>query len=86
MLEGEGLLSETEGWGLMTGTTALEGLPRQVSQLLQDLFKRGLICFSCGSADKKRLRFMLPAVTKDQHLDQAFQILRQSLLHVKNST
>ena len=85
VLEEEGLLSETEGWGLMTGTTALEGLPQQVARLLQDLFKRGLICFSCGSVDKKRLRFMLPAVTEDKHLDQAFQILRQSLLYVRNS-
>ena len=82
-LEEESLLSQVEGWGLQTGGTPLEGKPEQVSRLLQILFQKGLICFSCGQGEVKRLRFMLPAVVEDKHLDQAFHILRESLLELK---
>ena len=84
-LEAEGLLSDIEGWGLMIGATALDGRPEQTSRLLQILFQKGLLCFSCGHEDKKRLRFLLPAVTKENHLSQALNILRESLLELKKS-
>ena len=84
-LEKEDLLSQIEGWGLMWGATPLEGQPKQVSRLLHILFQKGLICFSCGQGDIKRLRFLLPAVVEDIHLDQALSILRESLLELKKS-
>ena len=83
-LEKESLLSQIEGWGLMWGATPLENHPSQVSKLLQILFKKGLICFSCGQGDIKRLRFLLPAVAEEKHLDQALSILKESLLELKN--
>ncbi len=82
-LEEKSLLSQIEGWGLMVGATPLEGRPEQVSKLLQILFQKGLLCFSCGQGDIKRLRFLLPAVAEDKHLDQAFHILREALLELK---
>ena len=83
ILEKESLISQIEGWGLMWGITPFEGRPEQVSGLLQMLFQKGLICFSCGQGQTKRMRFLLPAVTENQHLDQAFRILRESLLEWK---
>ena len=82
-LEKESLLSRIEGWGLMWGATPLDG-KAEMSRLLQKLFQKGLICFSCGKAPDKRLRFLLPAIVEDQHLDQALSILRESLLELKN--
>ena len=83
ILEKESLLSQIEGWGLMWGATPITSHPDQVSQLLQILFKKGLICFSCGQGDIKRLRFLLPAVVEEKHLDQALSILRASILELK---
>ena len=82
-LREKNLLSEIEGWGLMTGATPLEGRPEQVSRLLQLLFQKGLICFSCGHGKKRRLRFLLPAVAGESHLDMAFDILKESLLQLR---
>ena len=82
-LEKESLLSQTEGWGLMWGATPAVSQPNQVSQLLQILFEKGLICFSCGQGDIKRLRFLLPAVVEEKQLDQALSILRAGLLELK---
>ena len=84
-LEKESLLSEIEGWGLMWGATPFKNQPDQVSKLLQSLFKKGLICFSCGQGDIRRLRFLLPAVVEEEHLDQASDILRETLLELKKT-
>ena len=82
-LEKEGLLSHIEGWGLMLGISPFKTQAQAVQQLLQKLFQKGLICFHCGQGDKKRLRFLMPAVTKEAHLDQAVAILREALLEQK---
>ena len=83
ILEKEALLSQIEGWGLMWGATPAIHSPDQVSRLLQILFEKGLICFSCGQGHIKRLRFLLPAVVEEKHLDQALSILRESILELK---
>ena len=84
-LEKESLLSQVEGWGLMWGATPLSGRPEQVSRLLQILFQKGLICYSCGQGELRRLRFLLPAVAEDSHLDQAYKILKESLLELQEN-
>ena len=83
MLEKESLLSQIEGWGLMWGVTPAISHPDQMSKLLQILFEKGLICFSCGQGAVKRLRFLLPSVLEEKHLDQASSILKSSLLELK---
>ena len=79
-LEKEGLLSNIQGWGLMWGAAPKKHSPQEVKQLLQRLFDKGLICFSCGQGSVKRLRFLLPAIVKETHLDQASDILRSALI------
>ena len=82
-LEKEGLLSQIEGWGLMVGATPFKNKSQEVLQLLQKLFHKGLICFYCGQGDTKRLRFLLPAVAEEHHLEQAVSILKEALLEQK---
>ena len=83
-LEEEGLLSQIEGWGLMMGASPFKTSAQEVSRLLQKLFHKGLICFHCGQGDNKRLRFLMPAVTKEEHLEQAVSILKTALLEQKS--
>jgi len=78
-LEEEGLLSNVQGWGLMWGATPKKHSPQEVNELLQKLFHKGLICFSCGQGSVKRLRFLLPAVLEESHLDEASDILKSAL-------
>lgn len=84
-LQKEGLISDIDGWGLMAGATPLDGHPETTNRLLQLLFQKGLIAFSCGQGKKKRLRFLLPAVVENKHLEQATFILREALLEIKNN-
>ena len=79
-LEKEKLISNIQGWGLMWGATPNKNSPQEVNQLLKLLFEKGLICFSCGQGSVKRLRFLLPAIAEDKHLDQASEILRSALI------
>ena len=79
-LEKEGLLSNIQGWGLMWGATPKKNSPQEVNQLLKQLFDKGLICFSCGQGAVKRLRFLLPAIVEESHLDQASDILKSALM------
>lgn len=80
-LEQEDLIQDIDGWGLMLGVSLKRHADKIImNQLLHKLFQKGLICFSCGKKDAKRLRFLIPAVAKEADLDQAIDILRQSLL------
>ena len=82
-LEKESLLSDIEGWGLMWGATPCKSKPQEISKLLQILFQKGLIGFSCGQGSVKRLRFLLPAILEESHIKQAQSLLRESLLEIK---
>ena len=84
-LEKKELVSDIDGWGLMIGVTPLDGRPETTNRLLQLLFQKGLIAFSCGQGEQKRLRFLLPAVVEDSHLEQAAFILKEALLEIKKS-
>ena len=79
-LEKEALLSDIQGWGLMWGATPKKSKTQEVNQLLQSLFDKGLIAFSCGQGSVKRLRFLLPAILKESHLEKASKILKTALL------
>ena len=75
-LESRGLISNIEGWGLMVGITPLDGRAETVRTLLPALFEKGLIAFRCGEG---RLRFLIPAIVENEHLDQAAHILERVL-------
>lgn len=83
-LEKQNLISKTQGWGLMVGTQVLDGNSQLVNRLLQLLFEKGLICFSCGADNQKRLRFLLPAILDTKTIQEALKILKESLLEIKN--
>ena len=83
-LEKESLASDIEGSGIMIGVTVLDGKSDTVKKVLSKAFEKGLICFSCGPDNRKRLRFLLPAILEQEHLELGFNILRESLLEVKN--
>ena len=83
-LEDKGLISDREGWGLMTGVTALNGRESAVRRLLQIAFEKGLMMFYCGRGDETRLRFLIPAVVEESHLELAGRILEQSLLSAQS--
>ena len=80
-LEEQDLISKIEGWGLMWGASLTKGQDK-ISQLLQNLFQKGLMCFSCGREPDKRLRFLLPAVVEEAQIDQAYSILQEALLEL----
>ena len=84
-LEAAGLLSDIDGAGLMTGAAALGGKPETTERLLRLLFQKGLIVFSCGHGKAKRLRFLLPAIAEESHLERAAGVLREALLEIKQA-
>lgn len=76
-----GLLDDIGGLGLMVAVTPLDGSKDKVNQLLQVLFKNGLICFSCGRGPY-RLRFLLPAIMTSEDIGVAREIIEKSLLEM----
>jgi 4-aminobutyrate aminotransferase-like enzyme len=75
----KGLLRDAGGLGLMMAVTPLDGKKEQVEALLKKLLANGLIAFSCGK-DPVRLRFLVPAIIKDEELMVAKKIIEKSLL------
>ncbi len=77
----KGLLREAGGLGLMVAVTPLDGSKDNVTKLLYQLYKNGMIAFSCGR-DPYRLRFLLPAVMETKDIELAGQILEKSILEM----
>ena len=63
----------------MIAVTPYDGKKEQVEPLVKRLFKKGLICYTCGK-DPLRLRFLIPAVISDSDIELAGQILEAALL------
>ena len=78
----KGLLQEAGGLGLMVAVTPLDGGKETVNKLLFELFKNGVIAFSCGH-DPYRLRFLLPAILERKHIDAAMKAIEKSVLEIK---
>ena len=83
-LEKEGLVSDIDGFGLMSGVTPLKGQKETTARLLKKMFQKGLIAYTCGRGGVSRLRFLMPAVVKDRHLAAAAAVLKESLLEVQS--
>lgn len=77
----KGLLQDAEGLGLMVAVTPLDGSKEEVSKLLQNLYKNGLITFSCGRK-VTRLRFLLPAIMTKEDISLAGKIIEKSILEM----
>lgn len=74
-----GKIADASGLGLMMAFTPLDGKKETVDKLLKKLFQKGLIAFSCGK-DPVRLRFLVPAIIKDQEIDLGLKIIEESLI------
>lgn len=75
----QGLIQDATGLGLMIAFTPLDGKKETVDKLLKVLFNKGLIAFSCGKSPV-RVRFLVPAIVENHHIDLALKIIEESLL------
>ncbi len=66
------------GMGLMVSMTPYDGSKDKVMKLLQILFKKGLLAFSCGHGPYK-LRFLLPAILNSKHIEDVRVMLEEGL-------
>ncbi len=67
------------GEGMMIAFTPGDGSYEQAKALMDILFAEGLLGFLCGS-DPTRVRFLPPpAITTEQHIDAALELLDRSL-------
>jgi acetylornithine/N-succinyldiaminopimelate aminotransferase len=77
-----GLLTEAGGLGLMVAVTPYDGSKQKTEDLIKRLFKNNLIAFSCGK-DPYRIRFLIPAVMEQSHIQLAKKIIEKSILEGK---
>lgn len=73
------LVQDAGGMGLMIAFTPFDGKKEQVEALIKKFFANGLIGFSCGK-DPVRIRFLVPAIISDQHIDLALALVEKSIL------
>ncbi|MBE7438648.1 MAG: aminotransferase class III-fold pyridoxal phosphate-dependent enzyme [Spirochaetales bacterium] len=72
-------LSEVRIFGSMVSFVVGRGEPEKIRSLVQDLYARGLICFTAGS-EPLRIRFLLPAgCLQDEELDLGLAILEETV-------
>ncbi|MFZ3229576.1 MAG: aminotransferase class III-fold pyridoxal phosphate-dependent enzyme [Pseudobdellovibrio sp.] len=75
----KGLVADAGGMGLMLAFTPFDGKKEQIELFIKKLFQNGLIAFSCGK-DPVRIRFLIPAIIKDQDIEVALQIVETTIL------
>jgi len=78
----KGLLSDAGGLGLMVAFTPFDGSKEMMLKLVKRLFDNGLMCFGCGS-NPYRVRFLLPAILENKHIEEAKKIIESTLLELK---
>ena len=67
------------GTGMMVAFTPGDGSADQAKDLMMTMYDVGILGFVCG-ANPTRIRFLPPpAITTEQHIDEAIQLLDQSL-------
>ncbi|MCC6276951.1 MAG: aminotransferase class III-fold pyridoxal phosphate-dependent enzyme [Oligoflexia bacterium] len=74
-----GLIGEIGGLGLMISMVPYDGAKDKVQKLLQSLFEKGVIAFSCGHGPYK-IRFLLPAVLEARHIEEIGGVLKEALI------
>ena len=79
----QGLLSDPEGLGLMIAVTAFDGDRTKTLKLLKRLFEKGFMAFGCGR-EPFRLRFLVPAIVNDDHIQTACGIIKKSIIEVSH--
>ncbi|MDB2426157.1 aldehyde dehydrogenase family protein [bacterium] len=77
----KGQLQDAGGLGLMVGVTPLDGSREKMIELVQVLYKNGLMCFGCGKGPF-RVRFLIPAVMTSEDIQVTKQILEKSIQEI----
>ncbi len=75
----KGKVQDAGGMGLMVAFTPLDGKKETVDKILKSFFAKGLVAFSCGK-DPIRVRFLIPAVIKDEDIQVAKKIIEKTIL------
>ena len=75
----KGKVQDAGGMGLMIAFTPLDGKKETVDKLLKSFFAKGMVAFNCGK-DPMRVRFLVPAVIRDEDILVAKKIIEQSIL------
>ena len=65
----------------MCAVTPLDGSKEKMMELIQVLYKNGLVTFGCGRGPF-RLRFLLPAVMTEADVKVALSIIEKSVLEL----
>ncbi|MCB0421699.1 MAG: aminotransferase class III-fold pyridoxal phosphate-dependent enzyme, partial [Bdellovibrionales bacterium] len=77
----KGLLQDAGGLGLMVAVTPLDGSKEKMLELLNVMYKNGLMTFGCGHGPF-RLRFLIPAVMSRKDIERAGKIIEKSILEM----
>lgn len=80
----KGYLKDPEGLGLMVAVTPFDGDAPKILKLLKVMYDKGFIAFGCGK-NPFRLRFLVPAIVTSEDLQQACQIIEESILELKDA-
>jgi len=79
----KGLISDPGGMGLMVAFTPFDGSKDIMLKAVKRLFENGLMCFGCGS-NPFRIRFLLPAILTEAHIQEAKNIIEKTFLELKD--
>lgn len=74
----KGLIHDADGLGLMVAFTPKDGTKETQLAVVKKLFEKGVMAFGCGH-DPYRIRFLLPVVMEDQHIQVAKKVLQETL-------
>ncbi|MGZ3742955.1 MAG: aminotransferase class III-fold pyridoxal phosphate-dependent enzyme [Pseudobdellovibrionaceae bacterium] len=75
----KGKVQDAGGMGLMIAFTPFDGKKEHSDALTKKLFNNGLISFVCGK-DPVRIRFLVPAIIKNEEIDLAIEIIEKTVL------
>jgi acetylornithine/N-succinyldiaminopimelate aminotransferase len=74
----KGMIDDADGLGLMVAFTPFDGSKEKQLAVAKKFFENGLMAFGCGH-DPYRIRFLIPAVLEEKHIQVARSVIEKSL-------
>lgn len=75
----KGRLTQVSGMGLMIALTCFDGSKERLAEVLNALFRNGIVAFGCGRGPFK-VRFLVPAIMEEKDIQHAVDIIEKTLL------
>lgn len=75
----KGKLGYYGGIGTMISFEVGDSSKDLTNKFLKNLFENGIIAFSAGK-DPTRVRFLIPVIIEDHHIDEIFKVVEQTIL------